>query len=204
VTADAELLEAWRAGDEAAGRTLFRRYFEIVRRFFATKVPSDAEDLVQRTFLGCLRARDQFRGDGSFRGYLLTAARRELIDHYRARGRQQHAFDPAVTSLCDLDPSPSRVASDRQEQRLLLEALRRLPLDDQILLELTYWEELGSRELGEVLGVPAPTIRGRLRKARSRLEVELRRLGRSTQALEATLSNLEEWARSLRDLVESS
>jgi hypothetical protein len=64
--ADAELLEAWGAGDKAAGEALFDRHFEAIYRFFQNKVgPGVIDDLVQQTFLGCVEAPDRFRGDSS-------------------------------------------------------------------------------------------------------------------------------------------
>ena len=83
------LLEAWRAGDAAAGEVLFERHFDAIYAFFASKLTIDVSDLVQRTFLGCLEARDRFRGDCSFRTFLYAIARHELYGYFRARHRGQ-------------------------------------------------------------------------------------------------------------------
>ena len=69
---DRELLEAWRGGDEAAGRALFERHFDAIFRFFRAKLPEAAEDLTQQTFLGCLKGKERYRGESSFRTYLFT------------------------------------------------------------------------------------------------------------------------------------
>src|SRR6185436_6575853 len=71
---DAELLSAWRGGDEKAGAELFERHFEALFRFFRNKAGDQAEDLVQETFLACLSG-PAFRGEASFRTYLFTVAR---------------------------------------------------------------------------------------------------------------------------------
>ena len=84
------------------------------------------------------------------------------------------------------------------QERLLLEGLRNLPLDDQVLLELYYWEDLGGRELGEVLGLPENTARTRLRRARLALTARLQALGASSDALRSTIDNLEDWATAIR------
>src|SRR3954463_11182439 len=75
---DLDLLVAWRAGDAAAGQVLFKRHFRKVYRFFETKCGAEADELVQATFLACVRAKDQFRGESSFATYLFTVARHEL------------------------------------------------------------------------------------------------------------------------------
>src|SRR5215470_16877365 len=97
---DLELLERWRAGDAGAGQALFTRYFDRMYRFFASRSDRDIDDLVQRTFLACVRARDEFRGDASFRSFLFTIARYELYAHYRRQHRDGDLV-PLTSSLAD-------------------------------------------------------------------------------------------------------
>ena len=52
---DFELLEAWREGDQRAGRELFARHFDAIYRFFRSKIEDAADDLTQQTFLGCVK-----------------------------------------------------------------------------------------------------------------------------------------------------
>jgi RNA polymerase sigma-70 factor (ECF subfamily) len=196
---DFGLLARWRAGGDDAGQRLFERYFAGVCRFFHSKVTDGVDDLVQRTFLACVEGRDRFRGDGSFRSYLFGVAHNVLRSSLRERKRD--AFDSSVTSAADLGPSASSIVVMGQEQRLLLEALRRIPLDYQIVLELHYWEHLTGPELAAVLEVPEGTVRGRLRRGRERLEEALREIASSSEVLESTMTNLDDWARSLRQLL---
>ncbi|MFO0632326.1 MAG: sigma-70 family RNA polymerase sigma factor [Nannocystaceae bacterium] len=197
---DAELLQAWRAGARGAGEQLVQRHFRTVYGFFRNKLDGDVEDLVQRTFLRCVEARDAFRGEASFRTYLLAIARNELFGHYRGRGVP---LDPATTSFAVAagGASPTELLGARQEQRLLVRALRSLPLDDQILLELFYFEQLTGPELARVLEVPEGTCRTRLRRARALLERALQELAQAGEALRATTDDLERWLGSLRELI---
>ncbi len=198
---DIELLDAWRDGDARAGNELFNRHFDCVCRFFANKAPNDVDDLIQRTFLACVEGRDRFRGDASFRGYLFGVARNVLRRHYRDKRYHDERFDPLLVSVHDLGPGPSLLIADKREQELLLAALRRLPLDHQITLELYYWESMSGSELAEVLEIPEGTVRGRIRRAKQLLEEALAEIAESPQQLETTMANLEGWARSLRDRV---
>lgn len=93
----------------------------------------------------------------------------------------------------------SQILGTRQEQRLLLEALRRIPIDCQIVCELHYWEQLGTTEIGEILGVPPGTVKSRLQLGRRLLEEQLAALATSAELLQTTLSNLEKWAADLRN-----
>jgi RNA polymerase sigma factor (sigma-70 family) len=201
-TTDVELLDAWRGGDRRAGEQLFERHYAAVARFFRNKLEFGVDDLIQRTFLACVEGRERIRGDASFRTYLFAVARNLLGKHYRGRQRPGDRIDFGVTSIHDLAPSPSVVVAEHQEQRLLLAALRRIPIDHQIVLELYYWERLTSAEIAGVLDVPHGTVRTRIRRAKQLLEEQLRALDGERAIVESTVANLESWAASLRELLE--
>jgi RNA polymerase sigma factor (sigma-70 family) len=198
-SSDFELLDRWDAGDLHAGNELFERYFDEIYRFLAHKTNGDAEDLVQRTFLACLEGKGSFRKGASFRTYLYAIGRNLLHAYWREKKRA--AFDVGASSLLELGPSPSTAVAERHEERLLLEALRSIPLDLQIALELFYWEKLSAPELAQILEIPEGTVRSRLRRARDALEQRLSELESSPERLASTLSNLERWAVSLRDRI---
>jgi len=198
VATDLELLEAWRAGDRSAGSTLFERHFDSICRFFANKIQSDVDDLVQRTFAACVEGKERFRGQSSFRTYLFGVAHNVLRSHLRKRRREGERFDFGLTSVFDLGLSPTTLIAQAKEQQLTLQALRRIPLDHQIVLELYYWEDMTAAELAEVLELPEGTVRGRIRRAKQLLEEQLARLADNEVDLESTMSNLDSWAKSLR------
>jgi RNA polymerase sigma factor (sigma-70 family) len=166
---DVELLSRWRAGDRAAGQTLFTRYFQMIFRFFSTKCPSEAEELTQSTFLSCMRAREQFRADSSFKTYLFAIARNELHGHLRTKARKLDKLDFELSSIMDITTSIGSKLARSQEHRQMLEALQRLPVEQQTLLELHYWQELDVEALSEVLEIEPGTARVRLHRARKRL-----------------------------------
>jgi RNA polymerase sigma factor (sigma-70 family) len=194
---DTELLQSWADGNKSAGEQLFERHFEAVARFFRNKLSADAqhEDLIQQTFLGCVEARDRFRGDASFRSFLFAIAHNQLAKHWRSRSRDRLDFQ--TISVFDVDPSPSAVVARDQDQQKLLLALRRLPVESQVALELHYWEAMTAAEIGEVLGVPLGTAKTRLRRAKQRLEAELRGLEVSAARLD-TETGLDTWARGVK------
>ncbi|HET6582907.1 MAG TPA: sigma-70 family RNA polymerase sigma factor [Nannocystaceae bacterium] len=194
---DDELLLGWRGGDADAAEELFARHFDALYRFFRNKIDSAADDLVQRTLLACFEGRDRFRGDCSFRTYLFAIARNQLL-LFLAHERSNRVIDPSNESVADAGPSPSAVLHERREQALVLHALRRLPIDHQVLLELFYWEQLAGSELAEVLGVPEGTIRTRLRRARQLLAAEIQGCRASPELVQSTLSDLDGWAAKLR------
>ena len=202
---EGQLLEAWRAGDTEAGSALLRRYFATLSRFFRYKVPEGARaDLIQRTMLGAVESRDRVPEGLPFRVYLLGIARRSLADWYRkgersVKGRdavQRREVEPSVES-------PSAVLVENEEQRILLAALRRLELDLQIIVELFYWEELNTQEIGQVLDIPRGTVKSRLRRAREALHREIEFVAETPALCQSTVDNLGGWARALKQRMDA-
>ena len=195
---DAELLRAWSRGDGAAGNALFRRHFDALFRFLSTKLDGPCDDLVQETFEACLAGAERFEGRASFRTYMLRIARNRVCEHYR---RARREFVPQTSSVIDAGASPSTALSDKEREGRLLAAMRRLPLDFQITLELFYWEGLKTHEVAEVLEVSPHTARSRLARARERLREILATLELVSRNELETLereADFAAWARELR------
>jgi RNA polymerase sigma-70 factor (ECF subfamily) len=191
VVEDLDLLHAWGNGDRAAARTLLDRYLDPLARFFRGK-SSDVDDAVQETMTRCLALRKALEPGSSFRAYLFAVARNLLYEQFR-RASRMGTLDPEQMSLVDLSPTPSSVVQRRRDQRLMLAAMRRIPLDSQLALELFYWEGLGVAEIGHVLDVPVGTVKSRLHRARAQLRTELERVGKDDPLYATTLGELDAW-----------
>ena len=202
---DIELVQAWRVGDDDAGSELVERHFSSVFRFLRRRVTQaeQARDLAQATFETCVEICERVESGVRFRAFLLGIARNLLLRHRRAQAQQQRRdADADGAGLLSPRTSPSGAVAVREEQRLLLAALRRLPQDLQVTLELHYWEELTTAEIATVLGVARGTIKWRLASARERLRTELENMAH-VDLVESTVRDLDRWARSVRKLVDS-
>jgi RNA polymerase sigma factor (sigma-70 family) len=122
--------------------------------------------------MGCVTARDRFRGQSSFRTYLFAIARNELYTFFRRLPRREHV-DFEVTSIADLRTSIPALLHRAREAEQLRVALAELPAEQQLLLELHYWHDLDAAALAEVFDVPAGTVRVRLLRARKALREHL-------------------------------
>lgn len=182
---DWELLEAWRAGDAGAGNELVAAHFEAVSRFFRGKLGDDVEDILQQTFLACVEGRDRIDGV-SFRSYLFGVATRRLFDHLRARYKAGRAVSFSEVSLTDLGTTPSERVARTERAQLLQLALRQIPLDAQIALELAYWEGLSGAEIAVALAIEPGTVRSRLSRARDHLRAAVQALGGDVENLFGT------------------
>jgi RNA polymerase sigma factor (sigma-70 family) len=196
---DDELLAAWRMGDQRAGNQLFSRHFRTVRVYFANKVDaSELEDLVQRTFEACIKQREGMAQRASVAAYLLGIAHNLLCRHWRERARHP-TDDIEEHSIASLGAGPSSIFAHNENDKRLVEALRRIPLKYQEVLELYYWEGLNGRELAEALGVGEETARSKLSRAKKLLG---RRMEQSIKRLDATDEDLVGWARRIREQIQ--
>ncbi len=198
VLSDSELFRAWRGGDGNAGHQLFNRHFDAIYRFFRNKLDTEVEDLVQRTFTACVEGRDRFREESSFRTFLFAVAHNLLKEHLRRKRRSPEPLDLDAVSAVDLGASPLSIMAARSEEKILLQALRQIPIASQTVLELYFWEKMTGREIGALLGVPEDTARSRLRKAKALLEAAIQRIAAAPHDVQSTLSNLDQWAAALR------
>lgn len=166
---DHALLIGWRNGSARAGHALHLAHGDALARFFATKVsaPTRVAELVQRTLLRAQRTAPPL-GLG-VRAVLFAHARAELRRHAErvlagVRRRGERPDLEGVDDLTAADLDPGRTLSTR----LVDQVLRGLLLDDQILLELIYWEGLALPELAAIFAVPQGALVVRLRRARAR------------------------------------
>jgi RNA polymerase sigma-70 factor (ECF subfamily) len=188
--ADLELLERWGRGDREAGALLVERHFDALYAFLRKRAIGSVDDLMQQTLLACVEGRARFRGDSSFRTYLLQIARYQLYAHYR-RARQVRWTEPELRTS---DPSPSAKLVRKQDERLVLRALRKLPPIFQAVLKLNFFDGLTGPEIAAALCIPEATVRSRLRRALDRLRQEASELAADAESVRETASELEQWA----------
>ncbi len=195
------LLEGWKGGDRAAGDELLAKIVPAIRRFFRNKVATEVDELTQEVVLDCVRSLGSFEGRSSFRTYALAVARRRLVAFYRERA-QTPGVDIDQLSIAEMADSPSSVRARKQEQTFLLQALREVPLELQVVLELHYWEAMSTQEVAEVLDVPQGTVKSRLRRAREAVAQRLRSLDPKAERVDDVVGNFDEWAAGLRELID--
>lgn len=197
--ADFDLLLQWRKGDRKAGERLLARHFAGIRRYFTLKFPEAHEDLVQETFSRVVENRDEFRGESTFKTYLFRIARYVGNEHIRRRYRQGGDFSPANSSLVDITGRrQSSLLAEREEHRLLLDALQHLSLEQQEVIDLYYWERLTAKQVGEAIEAPESTVRSRLRQGLRHLATHHHKLGAEPHSRELGEDDVEKWLHDLR------
>jgi RNA polymerase sigma-70 factor (ECF subfamily) len=170
---------AVRGGDLAAFEQLVERHRDVVYRVAARTVgPDEADDVSQDAFLRALSRIGTFRGQGSFRAWLLQITQNTALNAV-ARKRAEPLEDVPEPS----DPGPAAdgerlpaVRLEREERRRRLELkLRGLRVEHRTVLVLRDVEGLSYEEIAEATGTPIGSVKGRLHRARGELVEALRR-----------------------------
>ncbi len=161
---------AWRGGSREAGDALIREHGPSVLRFLSNKVGAAAEDLLQETFMACMKVSTDPAEVRSFRALLFGVARKQVLRHYEGRGQLKGEEMMSRISLAELATTPTQRIAKHEEQDLLQRAMATIPLDFQIALELRYWQRLSAVEVAAAVGLTENGARTRFRRARLKLK----------------------------------
>ncbi len=152
---DSELVAAIVGGDPRSWGDVFDRYRDRVWQvaYSITRRKTDAEDVVQSTFLKAVESISQLRDPTKLRPWLLAIARRLALDSVsRSREVVHDEIEQMVGSTTDPDEMISGL--HREEMiRLVVAAFEGLEPTDRAALELSERQGLGGDELAESLGV---------------------------------------------------
>jgi len=186
---DADLVARARAGDSAAFGELVDRHRTAVFRAALAALGShaDADDAAQEAFVTAYQRLDTFRGDASFKTWLLTIAWHQAINRRRSLARwwtrtvtmtpaddaaNRPWFEPVSDSA-----TPEQTAATRQLRQALVVEIRSLPVKLRDALLLAQSGEYTYSEMGAILKAPAGTIKWRVSEARRAIKARLQRRG---------------------------
>jgi RNA polymerase sigma-70 factor, ECF subfamily len=139
-----------------------------------TRNRSEAEDLVQETYVRAIRAMDSLRAGSNMKSWLYTILRNIWINQLR---KQYTSLEMASAELDDVvmetskDPHELYVSSLWREQ--LRQAIHQLPVDFREVIVLREYEELSYQEIARLVGCPVGTVMSRLARARIKLRALL-------------------------------
>jgi RNA polymerase sigma-70 factor (ECF subfamily) len=179
VPSDEQLLACFAAGRREALEELFRRYrtpaYRVAHRLLGHE--ADALDAVQEGFVKALTHLDSFRGQSSFKTWLLRVVSNAALDLGRQRGRRETVSLPGNASDSDSSPTvpddPTRRLERADLRRILDEALAALPDAQRQTFVLHADAGLSYREVADVLGISIGTVMSRLYYARQKLRAFL-------------------------------
>lgn len=178
---DMALFKAAQRGDDAAFEMIVRSFRERVYRlvFGMTKHETDAEEVVQDTFLNLFRSLPLFRADSSPSTWVYRIAANSALMRLRTK-RRKPLVSVEDVSLTQRDPAlgesiqtpgswvrdPVHKALDRELREHIFDAIDELPQKYRMVLLLRDVEGLSNEEVAETLGLTVPTVKSRLHRSR--------------------------------------
>src|ERR1700710_1869198 len=178
-TGDADLVQRARARDEAAIRAIMqsnnRRLYRIARGILRND--SEAEDVVQETYVRAFTHLDSFRGDSSLATWLARIAMNEALGRLRRqRPNVEWTTLPPGTLEAQIIQFPLSATSDpektmaqREIQQVVEHAIDDLPEAFRIVFITRVIEGMNVEETAEILGLKPETVKPRLHRARTML-----------------------------------
>ncbi len=169
-SSDADLVRAYRGGDERGATALVGRHAGAIARFLtgAGADHADLDDLVQETFIRAFRALQGWRGEAAFRSWLFRIAGNLLKDQYRRRrGRR---FVPIEESGLEAGDDPAATLEAKETERKLQAGLGGLPRLQREVFLLRAQQGWEYDEIAESLGTTPGAARVHYHHAVKRLK----------------------------------
>jgi RNA polymerase sigma-70 factor (ECF subfamily) len=179
-TADTELVQRAIGRDEAAIRSIMqannRRLYRLARGILRND--SEAEDVVQETYVRALTHLEDFRGDSSLATWLSRIAMNEALGRLRRQrpGVELNSLPPGTLEAQIIQfphsatsEDPEKTMAQREIQRVVEHAIDELPDNFRIVFITRVIEGMNVEETAEILGLKPETVKTRLHRARGML-----------------------------------
>lgn len=136
-----------------------------------TRDKTEAEDLVQETYLRAVRAANQPAPEENLRAWLFVIMRNTWLNVMRHKQHGVQIFDDGTTetAVSDINTNPHVVYLRKLERELVHEAIASLPVRHREIIVLRDIEGFSYHEIATVLNCPAGTVMSRLGRARGKL-----------------------------------
>jgi RNA polymerase sigma-70 factor (ECF subfamily) len=170
---DVELLAKVRAGDRGAFERLYRSYHPRLTRFLQTLIrrPTLVEEVLNDTMMVLWNRPDSFHGASKLSTWIFSIAYRKAMKGLR---KQDEAIeDKDAERRVSPEAGPDDTSSRARVHRLLLEAMAELSPAHRAVVDLTYFHDLGYREISVILECPVDTVKTRMFHARRHLRKTL-------------------------------
>lgn len=170
---------------------LFERYRLPLHSFLARMVQDKeaASDILQETFMRFIKNIGSYKEEGRFRAWIFTTANNLAINHMQRKGAWKNILSlddagPNGTSslaekLISGEAGPENSTQMRELGAKIKEALAILPPEQRQVLVLREFSGLSFKEIAQMLDCPIGTALTRMRRALSKLRMELKEYGDS-------------------------
>jgi RNA polymerase sigma-70 factor (ECF subfamily) len=139
-----------------------------------TRNRSEAEDLVQETYVRAMIAMRRLRAGSNIKSWLLVIMRNIWLNELRRQRKipkmvEIDVDEATANVVVETSKGPQALYESKLEREQVREAIQHLPVDFREVILLREYEELSYQEIASVLGCPVGTVMSRLARARSKL-----------------------------------
>jgi RNA polymerase sigma-70 factor, ECF subfamily len=162
------------AGFEELATPLFDSLYNFASWLLKNK--SNAEDLVQETYLKALRSFASFQPGTNFRAWMFRILRNTFLSSCSTLDRRltvQIDSEDDVPLLPATSTTPESLLIERSQQNVVRDAIEQLPVTFREVLLLCDVEDASYREISEILSIPVGTVMSRLARARKAVRESL-------------------------------
>ena len=170
ISSDEVLIKRIAGGDQLAMQILFARHRVALYRWLLRLVRDEAlaEDLLSDVFLDVWRQAAKFEARSSVSTWLLAIARYKGLSARRRRIDAEFGEEVAVI-IADPADNPELVLQKKNQAELVCQSLARLSPEHGEVIDLVYYHGKSVREVAEIVGVAAATVKTRMFYARKKL-----------------------------------
>jgi RNA polymerase sigma-70 factor (ECF subfamily) len=170
---DLRLVARIKRRDLKAFEALYRDYQPRLGRFLMNilRRPHLVEEVLDDTLLVLWDRPDSFSGRARLSTWLFTIAWRKAMKALRRQ--HEPVEDLFAESRMSPERSPEQSAGERRMRAALLDALTSLSPEQRAVVDLSYFHEIGYREIAEIMDCPGDTVKTRMFHARRHLRREL-------------------------------
>jgi RNA polymerase sigma-70 factor (ECF subfamily) len=167
---EAELMARIRARDLRAFECLYRDYHPRLTRFLTNLIhrPQLVEEVLNDTMFVVWNRPESYNGASKLSTWIFAIGYRKAL---KALRRQEDPVDDGIVeNTASSEADPEQEAGRRQARRRLVEAMRALSPEHRAVVDLTYFHEIGYREIAEIMSCPVDTVKTRMYYARRHLK----------------------------------
>jgi RNA polymerase sigma factor (sigma-70 family) len=170
---DGRLISRICSGDKRAFEQLYRAYYPRLTRFLNNIVrrASLVEEVLNDTMMVVWTNPDRYNGKSKVSTWIFAIAYRKALKALRRQ--DEPVEDKLAETRPSPEPGPEQQLGSREVQKVLLSAIGELSTDHRAVVDLTYFHEIGYREIAEIMDCPVDTVKTRMFHARRHLKNRL-------------------------------
>jgi RNA polymerase sigma-70 factor (ECF subfamily) len=168
---ETELIEACRRNDRTAQKALFERMaprmLSVCRRYVRDRM--EAEDVLVMSFTKIFERIGQYKGEGSFEGWVRRIVVNESLTFLR-KNKMMYLETDLVTAERESGPALQETGLEAED---LLRLIQELPAGYRMVFNLYAIDGFSHKEIAEQMGITESTSKSQLSRARTHLQARL-------------------------------